>query len=72
MSAEQQVTDLEIRIAYLEDNLDALDDVVTRQAREIDQLFKANQALLKKLQGIDDTLASVAPGQGDEPPPPHY
>lgn len=72
MSENHDLTDLEIRIAYIEDTLNTLDAVIARQSDEIARLEKANLALTKRLEGMDDQLATLGPQSGDEPPPPHY
>jgi SlyX protein len=72
MSENHDLTDLEIRIAYIEDTLNTLDAVIARQSEDIANLEKANRALIKKLEGMDDQLATLGPQSGDEPPPPHY
>ena len=72
MSDNQRLTDLEIRLAYLEDTLTTLDGVIARQSDEIARLEQTTRALFKRLANLDEQLASLGPDQGDEPPPPHY
>lgn len=72
MSENHHLTDLEIRIAYIEDTLNTLDAVIARQAEDIARLENANRTLLKKLEGMDDQLATMGSQPRDEPPPPHY
>lgn len=72
MSQNQQITDLEIRIAFLEDSVDTLDKVITRQAGDIQRLEKANSEIQKKLQTFEEALAGMPLSATDEPPPPHY
>ena len=67
--AEQQIVDLQARIAYQEDTLRELDSVVAAQSQRLARL----EARLTRLAERLDSL----PGPGDEasqdePPPPHY
>lgn len=69
MSTEQRIIDLEVRLAYQEDSLNALDQVVARQAEQITQLTEMNRELYRRLQDLLDQLDQ---GPSDERPPPHY
>ena len=72
MSDNQSRADLEIRIAFLEDALDTLERVITRQTRDIEQLERVNQRILKKMADLEEYLETLHPQSGREPPPPHY
>lgn len=70
MADDERLMELEIRLAYQEDMLNALDQVVSRQAEQIDRLEGMNRELYARFQQFVD-------GQSDgrvenEPPPPHY
>lgn len=68
-SAEQRITELEIKLAFQEDTLAQLNEVVTIQAREIARLTQ-------ELQGLRERLAAAIPSniasEAEETPPPHY
>lgn len=68
MSNREALIDLEIRIAFQEDAIAALDGQLQAQQRRIDLLEQRYRLLLER---IDELLADdgvAAP----EPPPPHY
>lgn len=69
MSDTQRLDDLESRIAFQEDILDKLNDIVARQDLDI-------QRLTRTVIFLSGQLKQLAPGSGDdladEPPPPHY
>ncbi|UTW14037.1 SlyX family protein [Marinobacterium rhizophilum] len=69
MSDTQRLDDLESRIAFQEDTLDALNAIVARQDLEIQRLT----SIVKTLNGQIKQLAPAsAEDMADEPPPPHY
>lgn len=70
MYDSDRLIDLEVRLAYLEDTLNALDHVVTRQAEQIALLEQMNRELYSRLQDIQ--AGQKADTITDEPPPPHY
>ena len=65
----ESVEDLQMRVAYMDDTIDQLNDIVCRQQDQIDRLQK-------KLERCEQQLASLLPlmyeKQDNEPPPPHY
>ncbi len=65
---EARINELETKLSFAEDQLDALNRIVYRQQQQIDQLLAAVRAL-------HEQLAALAPAQGrslrDEIPP-HY
>lgn len=68
MSDTGRIDDLEARIAFQEDAIDKLSDVMARQEKELDQLKRMVLILSTQIRNID---------QGDEIPaanevPPHY
>jgi SlyX protein len=66
---ENQLIDLQTRFAFQEDTLQALNDVVTDQARHIEQL----QALLRQCQqSLEEMREQSQSGEIIEAPPPHY
>ena len=60
---------LELKLMDLENSFQQLNDVVLRQYRDIEQLRKANNELLRKVESIDEP--GPTPGPLDELPP-HY
>jgi SlyX protein len=67
---ECRVTEIEMRLAFQEDTLAALDKVVCEQAARIDLLEKTQRELYRRLQALHDSDHQQEPGS--EPPPPHY
>ena len=71
MTAENTVADrlleLECRIAYQDETIDTLNDVVREQWADIDRMRQ-------KLERLEQRIAEVEERQGDEPiaKPPHY
>lgn len=59
---------LEIKLAFQEDTIDTLNAMVTRQDKEIQQLWAANKLLKQSL----NDMKSGSESDGPEPPPPHY
>ena len=61
--------DLESRLAFQEDDLRRLGDLVARQQREL-------QALRQDVSRLQELVRALAPSQvgdaAEEPPPPHY
>ena len=66
---EERIAELEVRLAFQERTLQELNDVLTRQARELERLTR-------EMAGLRQQLALLAPPlvgrREDEPPPPHY
>lgn len=71
MSDSHAITELEIRIAYLEDNLEALDQVVSRQSEYISRLEAVQKKLYENIERLQVRIEESEP-DGQEPPPPHY
>ena len=65
---EDQIIELETRIAFLEKGQQELSDIVANQQKEILALNKNNQALIEKLKGLvpDEEI------NPDFEKPPHY
>ncbi|WP_417775755.1 SlyX family protein [Stutzerimonas xanthomarina] len=68
MEFEQRITDLEARLAFQDDTIQTLSDVLVAQQRTVDRL----QAQLGLLARRQEDLHSRMEGEGDEAPPPHY
>lgn len=67
----EQMIDLEIRIAYQDDLIEQLNDIITKQQKQIDQLEKKLNSITTTLKHLSITKLS-SPSQEKEPPPPHY
>ena len=66
---ESRIVDLEIRLTHQEAALQALNDVIVRQQKEIDRLRAEVEALREQVRA--QAAFPVAP-PSDETPPPHY
>ena len=66
---DQRCTELEIKLAYQEDMLKALDDVVCRQQDSIDRLEQTCRYLMQRLQDAAESPLAEVPEQER---PPHY
>ena len=68
MELEQRIIDLEARLAFQDDTIQTLNDVLVAQQRTVERL-QAQLALLARRQ---EDMHSRMDGEGDEAPPPHY
>ncbi|PJI49357.1 MAG: hypothetical protein CTR55_08310 [Pseudomonas sp.] len=68
MDLETRVMDLESRLAFQDDALQTLSDVVYEQERVIERLRLQMQVLLRRL---EDLQGQVGVSE-DDAPPPHY
>jgi len=66
----ERLTTIEIKIAYQEDTIQALNDVIYQQQQQIDQLEKTSKVLIERMRDLSESLATTA-GATDERPP-HY
>ncbi len=67
--SDQRCTELEIKLAYQEDIVKALNDVVCGQQESIDRLEQTCRYLMQRLQEVTQgPLAEMA----DQEKPPHY
>jgi len=69
MSDLDRITELESRVAFQEDAIDKLSDVIARQEIELMQLKELVTYLRDQIKNLDLSGHSTP---GDEPPPPHY
>lgn len=68
MELEQRITDLEARLAFQDDTIQTLSDVLFAQQRSVERL----QAQLGMLARRQEDIQSRMGGEEDEAPPPHY
>jgi len=66
---ENKIYELEIKLAFQDDLLNSLNDIVTRQDKEILNLWAANR-LLK--QSVNEMKNDNIETNNEEAPPPHY
>ncbi|QJP97181.1 SlyX family protein [Pseudomonas fluorescens] len=69
MSLEQRVNDLESRLAFQDDTIQALNDVLVTQQNVVERLQLQMAALLKRQEEMVGQFGSF---EEDAPPPPHY
>lgn len=65
---QEKIIDIETRMAFQDDTIQELSDVIYRQQKQIDQLEKSVQLLLDKVQD----LTHSQPGAIIDEKPPHY
>ncbi|WP_312247265.1 SlyX family protein [Stutzerimonas nitrititolerans] len=68
MELDSRMADLEARLAFQDDTIQALNDVLVEQQRAIDRL----QAQMGMLARRQEDLQGRIGGEEDEAPPPHY
>ncbi|OCX90789.1 MAG: hypothetical protein BFD77_05930 [Pseudomonas sp. CO183] len=68
MDLESRVTDLETRLAFQDDTIQALNDVLVEQQRAMQRMQLQLRALAKRQEEMQMPLDA---GE-DEAPPPHY
>jgi len=66
---EERLIEVETRLAFQDDALQALNAVVVRQQQEIDLLRREIEALKSQLKAVAPGLVA---SQSEETPPPHY
>jgi SlyX protein len=70
-SKEAAIADLQSRVAFQEDTLQALNQVIADQDAGIRQLQKQVQLLNKKLNDVASNIGQGGSADGEETPP-HY
>lgn len=66
---EERLVELETRVAFQDDLLRKLDDIVSRQSIELDSLILQVRRLQEQLEGMEPPHLK---SQAEETPPPHY
>ena len=69
-AVDERLTALELKLMDVERNVEALDAVILRQAREIETLREERARLEARLESLSEGLGD-APSADDERPP-HY
>jgi SlyX protein len=64
----ERVTELEVKISFQQETIDSLNETVTRQWDQIEQLKRA----IERFEGRLVEMSDMAGTEGNEPPPPHY
>lgn len=65
----QRIAELETQLAFQEDTVQTLNDIVARQQLQIDKLEHEVRTLQAQLQQLSDAMNRP---QAEEAPPPHY
>lgn len=65
---EQNLIKLEMKLAYLEDFLNQLQDVTVKQGKDIEKLKSENKVLKDKVKDLSDWAEGDIPARK----PPHY
>lgn len=65
---EEEIIELQTKVAFQDRAMEQLSDVVAAQQRQIDELEKRLKVLANKLRDV--ALSDQV--EGPEPPPPHY
>ncbi|WP_268799966.1 SlyX family protein [Pseudomonas huanghezhanensis] len=68
MNVDARVTELETRLAFQDDTIQALNDVLVVQQRMLDRLQRQVAALIKR----QDEMGGQFEESEEEAPPPHY
>jgi SlyX protein len=69
MTDDDRIISIETKLAYQEDTIQALNDVVCQQDKRIEQLESTCRILIDQLSASDDPSASDNP---QDEVPPHY
>lgn len=65
---DNNILNLEIKIAYLEDFTNQMNKVIIEQSKKIDKLIEVNKQVREKLSILEENIKEPT----DETPPPHY
>ncbi|MGV8917927.1 MAG: SlyX family protein [Pseudomonas sp.] len=68
MNLEERINDLESRLAFQDDTIQSLNDVLVNQQRVVDRLQLQIAALLKR----QEEMGGQYETSEEEAPPPHY
>jgi len=65
---EERLTNLEIKLSYMEDFVNQLQEETVKQAKEIEKLKHDNKILGEKLKDVAENMSGDIPNRK----PPHY
>ncbi|RJX81332.1 SlyX family protein [Pseudomonas sp. LS-2] len=68
MSLDERVMELESRLAFQDDTIQALNDVLVAQQRSLDRMQLQMAALVKRQEEMGGQFETLE----EEAPPPHY
>ncbi|CAM3165459.1 hypothetical protein BZK31_24850 [Pseudomonas floridensis] len=68
MNLDERVMELESRLAFQDDTIQALNDVLVTQRRELDHLQLQMAAMLKRQEELGSQFETFE----EDAPPPHY
>ncbi|MDD0975729.1 SlyX family protein [Pseudomonas fontis] len=68
MNLEDRVTELETRLVFQDDTIQALNDVLVKQQQQVERLQLQMSALLKRYEEMVGQFGASE----EEAPPPHY
>ncbi len=69
---EERITELESRLAWQEDTIEALNSTVALQQKQIDQMQKICRNLIERFGELSETVAAASGGDPGPETPPHY
>lgn len=70
MTDQERIAELESRVAFQEETLDKLNDVVSHQELEIEKLTRMVKIINQQMKSLRLDDGHFSPE--NEPPPPHY
>jgi len=65
----ERLAELEVRLTFQDKTIQELNEVVTRQQRQLDRMTRELETLKAQLQILAPSLVA---SQSEETPPPHY
>jgi SlyX protein len=71
-NSEERLIDLETRLVYQEHTIQQLNDIVSAQQKQIDQLTVTLKALVSRFREAAHNASPMESGNPDSEKPPHY
>lgn len=65
---EDRITELEIKLAYMEDFVNQIQEVAVQQTRDIEKLKAENKLMAEKIRDLIENMEGDIPNRK----PPHY